>query len=176
VQSRPGVGSTFDVYLPLLETQGSAGGASEWGALGPADDSGRSRHVVYIDDDEAMLLLVDRLLSRLGYRVTCFQDAGEALQRLRRHAASVDLVISDFNMPQCSGLDVADALAAAHPDLPVVISTGYVTEELLSAVERGRVHALMQKESTVEDLGGVVERIFHTTPAVGRRAALLDTA
>ena len=176
VQSRSGVGSTFDVYLPLLATQGSAAGASEWGALGPADDSGRSRHVVYIDDDEAMLLLVDRLLSRLGYRVTCFQDAGEALQRLRRHAASVDLVISDFNMPQCSGLDVADALAAAHPDLPVVISTGYVTEELLSAVERGRVHALMQKESTVEDLGGVVERIFHTTPAVGRRAALLDTA
>jgi CheY-like chemotaxis protein len=103
-------------------------------------------------------------------------DAREALQRLHRHAASVDLVISDFNMPQCSGLDVADALAAAHPDLPVVISTGYVTEELLSAVERGRVHALMQKESTVEDLGGVVQRIFHATPAVGRRAALLDTA
>jgi PAS domain S-box-containing protein len=176
VQSSPGAGSTFDVYLPLVETHSVPGDVSEWGVLGPADDSGRSRHVVYVDDDEAMLLLVDRLLSRLGYRVTCFQDAREALQKLRRQGTGVDLVISDFNMPQCSGLDVADALAATRPGLPVVISTGYITEELLAAADCGRVHGLMQKENTVEDLGGVVQGVFQGMPVGTHPAALLDPA
>ena len=123
-----------------------------------------------------MLLLVDRLLSRLGYRVTCFQDAREALQKLRRQGTGVDLVISDFNMPQCSGLDVADQLAGMRPGLPVVISTGCITEELLSAVECGRVRGLMQKENTVEDLAGVVQGIFQGTPVGTHRAALLAPA
>ena len=153
VQSVPGQGSTFHTYLPLVAHR-LAPSAPE--SLQAVEMHGRGQHVLYIDDDEVMVLMVEGLLQRLGYRATCLADAQAAIALVRVDPHGVDLVVTDFNMPQCSGLDVVRALAAINPSLPVAISSGYISDELRESATALGVCAVMQKEHTLEALGPLV--------------------
>ena len=159
VDSALGQGSTFHMYFPLLDSQHPAA-ASGWVALPHLQRQGQGQHVLYLDDDEVMVLLVERLLRRLGYRVSCYQDPREAVAAVRAQSQTFDLVVSDFNMPEFSGLDVARELANIRPDLPVVISSGYLTDEQRAELLRAGVRDVIQKENTLEDLGPLVHRLF----------------
>jgi len=153
VTSAVGEGSSFDLYLPLIEYQS---GLMPLDSIEPEPLRGHGEHVLYVDDDEVMALMVQGLLQRLGYRVTFKLDAREAVEMVRRDPRAVDLVVTDFNMPNYSGLDVARALAQIRSDLPVAISSGYISDELRqSALELG-VRGVMQKERTLEELGTLV--------------------
>ena len=153
VTSVVGEGSTFDLYLPLIDHQ-TANMPLE---TDPADPlHGRGQHVLYIDDDDVMALMVQGLLQRLGYRATVALDAKEAIAFVARDPAAVDLVVTDFNMPTWSGLDVARAFIRIRPDLPVAISSGFVSDELRSSAHDLGVVAVMQKERTLEELGALV--------------------
>ena len=86
------------------------------------------------------------------------QNASDALVRAAPDA--VDVVVTDFNMPTCSGLELAEALAQVRADLPVVISSGYISEELRTGAERLGVLHLLQKQDTVEELAGLLRRVL----------------
>ena len=153
VSSARGQGSTFELFLPLVDYE------SRPMPLEPVEAEplrGAGQRVLYIDDDEVMALMVQGLLERLGYRATCVLDAQEAIAMVQREPASVDVVVTDFNMPNCTGLDVVRALARLRPDLPVVISSGYVSDDLRSSASELGVRAVMQKEHTLEELGALV--------------------
>ena len=155
VSSRLGAGSRFDIYIPQLE--GGAGLAAPE-ATAPPPAPGRGEQVLYIDDDEVMLLMVEHLLLKLGYSATCLIDPRAALAAVQARPGHFDLVVTDFNMPQMSGLDLARALHDIDARLPVVISSGYLPEQLRSNAEAAGVVALMRKEHTLDDLAAVVER------------------
>jgi DNA-binding NtrC family response regulator len=70
------------------------------------------------------------------------------------------VVVIESNMPTCSGLEVANAIATIRPDLPVVISSGHVSDELRIGAARLGVFALMQKEHTLEELGPLLHSIL----------------
>ena len=163
VESAPGQGSTFHLVFPLADSQDPAA-PSGWGALQPLQHQGEGQHVLYVDDDEVMGLLVERLLRRLGYRVTCHQDPRQALAAVRAQPLAFDLVVSDFNMPGFSGLDVARELARIRADLPVVISSGHVTDEQRAEMLRAGVRDLIHKENTLEELGAVAHRCLQGAP------------
>jgi len=162
VESVVGRGSTFNLYLPLADP-GSQPLPLEPAFATPV--AGDGQHVLYIDDDEAMSVMVHGLLQRLGYRATCTLDAQEAIAMVARDPQGVDLVVTDFNMPSCSGLDVARALAGIRPDLPVAISSGYVSDELRSRAADLGVRAVMQKEHTLEELGAMVHAALQRRPS-----------
>ena len=126
----------------------------------PAALLGAGQHVLYVDDDEVMLLVVERLLQRADFRVSCCQNASDALALVRAAPAAVDIVVTDFNMPSCSGLELAEAMAQVRADLPVVISSGYISDELRSGAERLGVRHLLQKQDTVEELVGLLHRVL----------------
>ncbi len=165
VESEVGSGTCFHVYLPLLA---SAAVPLPDAALRPlalaqaqaGAESVRGRHVLYLDDDEVMRLTAQGLLQRLGYRVSLFQRGGAALAALAADPAAFDLVVTDFNMPDLSGLQVAQEVAAIRPDLPVVMSSGYVSEHLLQEARRVGVRAVLRKEMSVEELGPVLQSLL----------------
>jgi CheY-like chemotaxis protein len=162
VDSVPGGGSTFHVYLPRLalpETPPAGGGEL------PDTAPGRGQQVLYVDDDEVMALLVQRLLEHAGYRVRTCATAADALAQLREAPQAFDLVITDFNMPEMSGLDLARALAGLRPELPVIISSGYLTDRLRSDAKAVGVRALLRKENTLEKLPALVGRVLGETAA-----------
>jgi len=165
VDSTPGAGSCFHIYLPALEAaaleplprlaeaeDGTAAPEPSAAPAAPAELAADGQRVTYIDDDEMMRLLVERLLQRAGFSVTCHADAAEALDALRTAPLDCDLVITDFNMPHISGLDVARAVAALRPDLPVILTTGSLTDELIANALAAGVSALVNKERTFEEL------------------------
>ena len=164
VQSEIGEGSTFHLYLPLIEAAISASAqtprASGWGSMAPIPVTGQGQRVLCVDDDEVMLLMVERLLQRQGYRVSCHSDPRQALAALREAPQSFDLLLSDFNMPQCSGLDLARAAAQVRADLPVVITSGYITEALSAEMRQAGVRGVINKERTFEELGALIATVL----------------
>jgi PAS domain S-box-containing protein len=159
VDSKPGGGSCFHIYLPLA-TEAPAAPPVPPAAPAPADVQGR--RVLYIDDDQTMSLMVQVLVRRAGLRVTCLEDAEQAIATLRADPSAFDVVVTDFHMPRCSGLDVARAVAALPRALPVILATGDLTDELLADARAAGVDAVLRKECTYEDLGREIFRVLST--------------
>ncbi|QHE77752.1 PAS domain-containing hybrid sensor histidine kinase/response regulator [Hydrogenophaga sp. PBL-H3] len=163
-ESSPGQGSTFTVRLPALvddmqTTPDLVPPPSEL-ALEESSSGGNERHVAYVDDDESMRNVIERLLRRKGYRVSSYESAELALAALELPATSWDVVVTDFNMPRTSGLDLARELRRLRPMLPVVITSGYVTDELQQGSEALGHTRLLNKEDCFECIGSLLAEVL----------------
>jgi DNA-binding response OmpR family regulator len=118
---------------------------------------GGKQHVLYIDDEEPLVFLVVRTLERAGYQCTGTQDAAEAIELVRRSPVSFDLVVTDLNMPGMSGLDVAREVLALRPDMPILITTGYVRADDVAAARKLGVRDVVLKPDTIDGLAAAVE-------------------
>ena len=165
VDTAPGQGSTFHLYFPCVERPAEVDTAEAAPAL---PTRGHGEHVLYVDDDETMILVAEGVLLRAGYRVSVFHDSREALQALREHPEAFDCVVTDFNMPELSGLDIAHEMAQIRPDMPVVISSGNITEELRDHARRSGVKGLLEKQNTSQDLSGLLGRILSRSAGNGQ--------
>jgi signal transduction histidine kinase len=159
MQSALGRGTTFWIYFPVVA---APVGEVHTEPVAPDSLRGDGQHVLYVDDDESLVFLAMRMLNRLGYRTSGFLDARQALDAVRADPGSFDIAVTDFNMPGLSGMDVALELARIRPDLPVVITSGYVTDALREDARRAGVRALVDKPSTVDELCQVIQQILHT--------------
>jgi CheY-like chemotaxis protein len=151
VDSAPGRGSRFDLYFPLApadEPQNRPAVATPPRAV-PA---GRGQQVLYVDDDEVMAVLVERLLQRAGYAATICRTAQQALELLRAQPRRYELVVTDHNMPGLSGLELCRQIAALCPGLPRVISSGHVSTDLRAQALHEGVLCVLHKENTVDEL------------------------
>jgi CheY-like chemotaxis protein len=157
VNSSVGRGTAFSVYLPAIASANKHPVMVEPKA---ATASGKGEHVIYIDDDEAMVFLVKRMLSSLGYRVSGFENPLEALAVIEAQPHDFDLIVSDFNMPGASGLDIARRLAQLRPGLPVIITSGYVSEQLQEGARAVGVRHIINKPDTVDELCAIVQRVL----------------
>ena len=155
VESTPGQGSAFHIYFPAAEAHVPADTAQ---AAHAAAIDGNGRHILYVDDEEGIILLMQRLLQRQGYRVSGYTDPREALAAARANAAQFDLVVTDYNMPHMSGLELAQALREIRADLPVVLTSGYLTEELRAKAPAAGIRELIYKPNTVDELCATVAR------------------
>ena len=155
--SEPGKGSRFELYFPHARDGAAAPGIAE--EAGAASE-GHGQHILYVDDDESQVFLIKRMLERWGYRVSAYLEQREALDALLADAPSFDLVVTDFNMPGLSGLEVARAIRDARPDLPVILISGYITDELRAQAEAVGVRELIAKPHEVEELRDTVHRLL----------------
>ncbi|MDP1781479.1 MAG: response regulator [Hydrogenophaga sp.] len=163
VQSAPGEGSIFSVSFPAVLGAASATVSHMAQQVHPQRAaSPQGAHILYVDDDEMIAFLMERLLQREGYRVTVFTHAAQALAALREQAEPFDLVITDYNMPGMSGLDFARAVKALWPDSPVAITSGYISEELRAQAPAAGVSELIYKPNTVEELFAAVDRLVRS--------------
>jgi len=120
--------------------------------------------VLYVDDEDALVLLITRLLQRRGYRVTGFSDPLQALEWFRSHPQAVDVAVADLSMPGMSGCDLARALQQMRPDLPILMTSGYLRPEDQEMAARIGIRDLILKPHTVEALGETLDRLFHPEP------------
>jgi PAS domain S-box-containing protein len=157
VDSEPGRGTTLHLYFPAIQT--AAGRAPSPRASG-ASTLGHGERVLYVDDDETMVLMVEQLLSRAGFRVSTFHSAMEAVDAVRERPEAFDFVVTDFNMPECSGIDVAQELARIRPELPVIISSGYITDDLRTMAQLVGVRGLLEKQNTFDELCPLVAQVL----------------
>lgn len=163
VESSPNIGTTFSLYFPAVKVQTTLAvdSAAVVAALvtEPLNTSNHRMHILYVDDDEMIAFLMERLLKREGYEITCFSDARSALAVIRDPKNSFDLAITDYNMPGMSGLDFARAAKDLRPTLPVAIASGYITDELRARAPSAGVNELIYKPNSVEELVAAVHRL-----------------
>jgi PAS domain S-box-containing protein len=160
-ESQPGKGTTFTISLPACEADTvlqapEAGVASDEAA----PDTCGGRHVLYLDDDASLVFLATRMLERRGCRVTGCTTQREALDKLRADPASFDLLVTDYNMPGMSGLDVAREAHSIRADLPVAVASGFIDESLRSNAAKAGVRELIFKAHVVEDFCDAVKRLL----------------
>jgi DNA-binding NtrC family response regulator len=98
------------------------------------------------------------LLRHAGYEVRGFTRADEAFEALRRDPGAFDLVLTDYNMPGLSGLDVAKVVAAIRPGLPVILASGHVSEGLRQEAARVGVKQVVFKPYSLEDICDAIDR------------------
>ncbi|WP_394789581.1 ATP-binding protein [Rhodoferax sp.] len=160
VQSAPGLGSRFTLYFPATDTAAVPSSAPPPEAPQTANEQVQGKHVMYVDDDHALVFLVERLLRRRGFRVSGFSDPNKAAAELRANAAAYDLLVTDFNMPGYCGVDLVREAQRIRPELPVALASGYITAEIeQSAIQEG-VKALIHKPNDVEELCATVQRLI----------------
>lgn len=121
--------------------------------------AGATGHVLYLDDDDTLVFLVRRLLVRRGYEVTAFCDQQEAIEAVRASPDRFDLLLTDYNMPGMSGIDVARAVLAINPKLTVAVASGYINEELEQAAVAAGVREVVFKTDAIESFCEVVQRL-----------------
>jgi len=169
-QGHGGHGSRFTLYFPVAEAaQAPAPAAAGAGTAAPPPAAApaapppdtRPRHVMYVDDDQALVFLVQRLLRRRGYEVSGFTDPHEATSALRADPQRYDLLVTDYNMPGYSGIDLVRAARAIRPSLPVALASGYVTSEIEQAALAEGARALIHKPNDVEELCATVDQLVH---------------
>lgn len=162
VQSTPGAGSAFILYFPALDEPTEPAPAKARRTRSSGTSSG---HVMYVDDDQALAFLMQRALSRKGLKVSTFTDPHQALAALRDNPADFDLLVTDYNMPGYSGVDLLRDATAIRPDLPVALASGYVTPEIEQNARAAGARALIHKPNDVDDLCETVQRLLRGEPA-----------
>ena len=173
VESASGSGTVFIIDFPAIH-HNKVQGASDQpiNTASPADDllsvsardpeliSPPSGHVLLIDDDDAVLRIAELLLIREGFKVTAFANPSIALQELCKDLTAFDLVITDYNMPDMSGLAVAAAVRNLCPNLPIAVASGYIDDELRTGAAQAGVSELISKPFTGKGLAGKIKQLF----------------
>lgn len=131
VYSEPGQGTTFVIYLPMAHTD-----------TGPDQESvsvflpGTER-IMVVDDEETLVHMVQKYLSSLGYTVKGFNNSREAAAYFSDHPDEFDLILTDYNMPGLTGLELSETILGIRKDIPIVLCTGYsknITRQRLNSI------------------------------------------
>jgi PAS domain S-box-containing protein len=118
LSSIPNQSTTFEIYLPLLEAT-SIPELSQEAAACKGQES-----ILFVEDDQDQLVLIPRVLSQLGYSVTALPTGREAYERIVADNQSIDLIITDYDMPEMNGLQLAHQIETVNPQIPIIIVTG----------------------------------------------------
>ena len=161
VDSRPNQSTTFHLYFPAVDAPAHP---RESAGTTPAQRQGRNRHLLYLDDEEMLVELIRAKFEPLGYRVTGCTKPAEAIDAVRADPSGFDVVVTDYNMPGMSGLDVASALAHLRADLPVVVVSGYLSPTAQAAILAAGIKEIVYKPTLLQQLGDVIARLTGTPP------------
>ncbi len=93
------------------------------------------------------------MLERMGYRVSGFTDAAQALAAFAAAPGDFDLILTDLSMPGASGMDVARAILSIRPEIPVLLATGYVRPEDVECARAIGIREVIWKPHTVGEMG-----------------------
>jgi len=157
VRSHLGRGSEFRIYLPEAKTETASQSGS---LLAHRASTNQGVRVLYVDDEEPLVVLATRWLGRLGHHVTGFTDAASALDAFRARPHDFDAVISDFSMPGLSGPDLVRQILAIRPDIVVVMSSGYLRPEDHQLAKEIGATDVVGKPQSMAEFGRILHRIL----------------
>src|SRR5262249_46567304 len=147
VYSEPGKGSTFKVYLPVVDEQPEAAPAGGVAFLKRGEET-----ILLVEDENGLRELVQELLERQGYTVLAASNSQDAIAVCDGHPGRIHLLLTDVVMPKASGQELARQLQRLHRELRVLYMSGYPAETIVrhGVLESGA--AFLEKPFTPEAL------------------------
>jgi CheY-like chemotaxis protein len=154
VESEPNIGTTFMLFLPATELRPAVERLSE-----PPLQHGTGT-ILVVDDEELIVKVCARLLTRMGYAVLTATSGREALAQMAQHRGEVSLVMLDMVMPGMSGSQTYDALQDVAPGVKVLLCSGYSVEgQAQEILERG-CNGFLQKPFDATTLSAKLREIL----------------
>jgi PAS domain S-box-containing protein len=154
VESAPGQGTTFAVYLPRLVAPTTSTVDIE------EPLPGWHERLLLVDDEEALIQLWQVALEHLGYSVVVCTSSSAALDIFRAAPQSFDIVITDDTMPTMSGEVLAHELRRIRPDIPIILSTGFSDTMTAERVRGLGIDAFVLKPLGVHDLNLTIRQVL----------------
>jgi PAS domain S-box-containing protein len=148
-------GTTFELYFPQIEESCETITTTQNEILPQGTEQ-----ILYVDDDEMLAKLTERMLSEAGYRVSMMTQSREALKLFVNNAERFDLVITDQTMPELTGKELIQEIKKIRPDIPTILCTGYSSKiDQDSAKELG-IGAFMMKPVEFSQLLQTMRRLL----------------
>jgi CheY-like chemotaxis protein len=149
VDSVPGEGTVFRVYLPIAEQPVSPRKAPTVSSLATTG----SETVLLAEDQSSIRAVLRELLESKGYKILEAQNGSQALELAEHHTGSIEVLVTDVIMPQIRGLELAKRVTELHPDICVIFMSGYSEDALLeNQLLSERTMTLIQKPFEPEEL------------------------
>lgn len=153
VESTPGEGSAFKIFLPVTERCIPFDGHS------PDDAALTGRTLLVVDDEKMVLDALRRLLEKKGYQVLSAATAEGACDLLKKHAMEIDAVLTDWSMPQMRGDEVIALATKLNPRIKSILLSGYFSDEIPLASDADAV-LVLQKPVRFEELQHALTQIL----------------
>jgi signal transduction histidine kinase len=163
VDSEPGRGTSFEIYLPCVNEPVDAGP--------PADTLPGGRHgwetVLVVDDDQGARDLLRRALAASGYKVLAAVDGADALSVAASHSGDIHILVTDLVMPRKSGVELAAELSRSRGEMPVLFMSGYTDRRDWKPDAAQPDRALLQKPFTPRAFMRKVRELLDATAGAG---------
>ena len=156
VQSEKGKGATFNILIPATENEKPATTFMDF-----ALEKGNAR-VAVVDDEPDIITIQQSILSNLGYRVSTFTDARAALESIVSDPDRFDIVITDYTMPNLTGLELARRLRDAGIDIPLILITGHLIKEIEAIARQTGIAEFITKPIDSYRLTSAIQRILES--------------
>ena len=156
VTSKPGEGTTFKIYFPVIERPASTPDSSASTEPMPTG----TEHILLVDDEESIAYTCNELLSFQGYKVTSFSSSVEALHAFRANPDEFDLVLTDQTMPEMSGVELSQELLRLRPDIPIILCSGYSTSVSENNAKQMGIREFCLKPLNMKQLAIVVRQVL----------------
>lgn len=160
VSSKKGLGTTFSVYLPLLESEEMKTSLPPGTGMERKKPNSPNIETILIAEDEDVLReLAVSILNSQGYAVLAAKDGEEALNIIKSGQHKIDLIVSDMLMPRRGGVDLFKAVQSLNPSIKFVLVTGY---SLAAEDEKiiGSMHAVLAKPYTAATMAKTIREIL----------------
>jgi PAS domain S-box-containing protein len=151
VESAPGEGASFTVFLPAIDAPPTRIEAESPGGLPRGTET-----VLLVEDATAVRSVIRQVLERLGYAVLDAADGQLALEVAARHHGPIDLVITDIVMPALGGREMAERLRKVRPEIRILYTSGYTDDAIVRSGVLDAQFVFMQKPFTPETLAAKV--------------------
>ncbi len=162
--SEPGRGTTFRIYLPVIESEEVEKNES----ISEAPPEIGTETVLLVDDEESILELGKRILTRAGYTVLTASRGKEALETYRTGKGEIDLVILDLIMPEMGGKECFEKLLRMDPDARIIIASGYSVDRIMKEEGEGGPAGFLGKPYRMRQMLHVVRTVLDAAPRESR--------
>ena len=164
VDSQPGEGSVFHIFLPVAESRAPTPRPPSKAAPMPAADG----CILVVDDEPVVRDLARTVLERVGFRVLIADGGEEALDIYRQQGSEIDLILLDYIMPRLNGVQVLKELQQLDPEVCVVFSSGYSTDHEADQLLAAGARAFVAKPYRPQELVQTIRQILAAKRSVSR--------
>jgi PAS domain S-box-containing protein len=155
VESEPGNGTAFFVYLPIVIDKNVSSEEEHRVSI----PRGQER-ILFVDDEEDIAQLTEDILSRLGYKVITEVSSLVALRVFRAKPDLFDLVITDMNMPNMTGIELAQDMLKVRPDIPIILCTGFSESVTPEKIKSLGIRELIMKPIVMRQLAETIRQVL----------------
>jgi PAS domain S-box-containing protein len=154
VYTELGKGTVFNIIIPCTEAEGSM--------LDQQELSLRkgSERIVIIDDEQPIAATLQAILTDQGYKITAFTNSLDALKAIEKSPNDVDIIISDYSMPQMSGLELAEKLNKSGINIPIILMSGFFGEHIEACAQHAGIRELIAKPINSFQITDSIHRIM----------------